>query len=108
VTRCKGCGQEYRKGTRAFLLTASGLQGVRVCPACARRGILLVAVKHAAIVKQAAARPEGVARVLRLLRTYAAAERSAAKEPGMRDVADGRAQGFEGAIVALKREWGLE
>jgi hypothetical protein len=96
VTRCKGCGKEYRKGVRAFLLTASGLAGVRVCQACARRGIILVAPLVAPVVKQAVVRPDGFSRVLRMLRTYARAAETVGNPE--------RAQGFEGAIEALKRE----
>ena len=40
MTRCKGCGKEYRKGVLAFLLSPEGLKGARVCQTCASGGVL--------------------------------------------------------------------
>lgn len=102
MTRCKGCGKEYRKGVLAFLLSSEGLKGARVCQACASGGVLLVAPKLAPVVKQAVARPEGLDRAIRMLRTYA---KVSDQYPEAH--AKGRAEGFEGAIEIIRRECGL-
>ncbi len=104
MTRCKGCGKEYRKGVLAFLLSPEGLKGARVCQTCASGGVLLVAPKLAPVVKHAAARPEGLERVMMMLRAFAKGARGAAKrDPRFQD----RAEGYEGAIECIKRECGL-
>lgn len=109
MTRCKGCGKEFRKGVLAFLLTPKGLTGARVCQACASGGVLLVAPRVAPVVQNKTVRSDGVKRALRMLRTYANVSRHHAGMNGGigRDAhAAGRAEGFEGAIELLKRECG--
>ena len=102
MTRCKGCGKEYRKGVLAFLLSSEGLKGARVCQSCASGGVLLVAPKLAPVVKQSVARPEGLERAIRMLRTYG---KAASTTPG--ELSKGRSEGFEGAIECIKRECGI-
>jgi hypothetical protein len=106
VTRCKGCGKEYRKGVLAFLLGPEGLKGARVCQACASGGVLLVAPKLAPVVRQAVTRPEGLERAIRMLRTYAKAADSQGKAE-LEDFLRGKAEGFEDAIECIKRECGI-
>jgi hypothetical protein len=116
MTRCKACGSDYRKGVLAFLLSPGGLRGARVCQSCASGGVLLVAPKLGPVVQKKAVRSDGVERAIRMLRTYAAASRDAAKanlhsesvaDERMRQAHAGRAEGFEGAIEVLKRECGV-
>jgi hypothetical protein len=107
MSRCKGCGKEYRKGVRAFLLTADGLVGALVCPGCARAGVLLVAVRVAPVVKKVAPRADGVDRAVRQLRVLAKAARATGDATAVGDSSSyftGRAEGFEGAIEYIKRE----
>jgi hypothetical protein len=122
MSRCKACGHEYRKGALAFLLTAQGLKGARVCQACASGGALLVAPKVAPVMKRAVDRGDVIERALRHLRTLEGAARATyrqhaaySQDEGKSELerqqhtelammADGRAQGFEGAIEAIKRE----
>lgn len=47
MTTCKACGNEFRKGVMAFLLTPGGMKGARMCQSCAAGGVLLVAPKLA-------------------------------------------------------------
>jgi len=109
--RCKACGRAFRKGALAFVLGIGGLKLSRVCQRCAGAGALLVAPKGPVVVKKAHVRPDGVDRTLRILRTFAAAARAAAKDNKKTDFqgathALGRAEGFEGAIETIKRECG--
>lgn len=99
MKRCNGCGKDHRIGVMVFLLIDGSLKGARVCQSCASGGVLLVAPKLAPVVKQAAPRPEGLDRAIRMLRTYA----KAAEANG----AQARASGFEGAIECIRRECGL-
>lgn len=82
MTRCKGCGKEFRKGTLAFLLTAEGLKGARVCQACAGAGMLIVAPKLAPVAKKVVDRKDDVHRVLRGLRSYVGAARISCNNAG--------------------------
>lgn len=44
MSKCKGCGGEYRKGTTAALFGQDGsCQPARVCPKCITRGLTIVA-----------------------------------------------------------------
>lgn len=103
MSMCKGCGREYRKGTIAFLLTREGLKGARVCQVCAAGGAVIVAPTLAPVVKEKVVRSDGVERVLRTLRTYAAAARSGPTSEGF---GHARAEGLESAIEVIKRECG--
>jgi hypothetical protein len=113
MTRCKGCGKEFRKGTIACLLVpGEGFRGARICQECASDGVLLVAPKLAPVVAQKVVRSDGVERVLRMLNTYAKMSRSSANAEAENIAVSshhrGRAEGFEGAIEAIKRECGGE
>ncbi|MFI4978314.1 MAG: hypothetical protein ACHQC8_06560 [Solirubrobacterales bacterium] len=114
MSACPACGKSYRKGRLAVLLThenaGTATESRRVCLPCAKGGITLVGLRLAPVVKQAAARPEGYARALRLLQAYARAARAAAADvgPEVGEFASGRAEAYEGAIEVLKREIGGE
>jgi len=90
------------------LLTPGGLKGARVCQSCAGGGVLIVAPTVAPVVKVATKKDDGVARALRMLRTYAAASNAGASSGSETSYnahyQRGRAEGFEGAIEVLKRE----
>ncbi len=104
MTRCKACGNEFRKGVLAFLLAPSGLRGARVCQTCAAGGVLIVAPKLGPLVQKKEVRSDGVERAVRQLRTM-----TRASTLGMNADSDfqrGRAEGLEGAIEVLKRECG--
>lgn len=111
---CKGCGNEHRKSKQVLLVAHDGsVSGARVCLDCDARSIRIVAALRAPVIRQERARtPDDVARVLRMLRTYAALARSTSKV----DTADaneswlqrGRAEGYEGAIEAIMRELGAQ
>ncbi|MHB8107891.1 MAG: hypothetical protein ACYDH4_10785, partial [Candidatus Cryosericum sp.] len=45
MKKCKGCGNEYRKGAIAFLIVNGELRGARVCQGCANSGVTIVAPK---------------------------------------------------------------
>jgi hypothetical protein len=111
VSRCKGCGAEYRKGSIAFLLSAGGgMKGARVCQACVTGGVLLVAAKVAPAVVSKVVRTDGLVRVLRMLNAYAKAARSGIGAMGQEGIGNallqGRAEGFEGAVEVIRRECG--
>jgi hypothetical protein len=97
VSRCKACGSEYRKGVRVSLLTPQGLAGALVCQSCASKGVVIVAPTLAPVVKNAVARTDGVERVQNAADTHKGGGTEAAFYTG-------RAEGYEGAIEAIKRE----
>jgi hypothetical protein len=108
MTKCKGCGNEFRRGSLAFLLTVDGIKGARLCQTCVAGGVTIVAPKLGPVVRQVVGNnKERVDKVLRMLRTSAAAARSTVAAEGGNEVsvcAQGRAEGFEGAIELIKRE----
>jgi hypothetical protein len=106
MTKCKGCGKEYRKGARVLLLINGGIQGARVCQTCASRGATLVAAHAVPVVKYVIdARTDAVIRILRQLRILSKLAGAAIKEAGndheMMAHAQGREEGFDGAIEVI-------
>lgn len=99
---CKGCGNEYRKSKHALLVFGDGsVSNARVCPDCIKRAIRVVAVLRAPILRIDRKRTDDdVARVLRMLTTYA----KFAKSEGL----DGRSEGLEAAIETVRRELGVQ
>jgi hypothetical protein len=116
VTRCKGCGREFRKGKLVFLILPSGgLKGARVCQPCADGGATLVAAKHAPIVHARSAAPEKrvlFASVVKQLQGMAKAL-AQTKQPSTGSLEDdqeietfilGKQEGLEAAIEVIKKE----
>jgi hypothetical protein len=101
MTKCKGCGKEFRRGSLAFLLTVDGIKGARLCQTCVAGGVTIVAPKLGPVVRQVVGNDkEQVDKVLRQLRTYARVASAGAASAYQL----GRAEGFEGAIELIKRE----
>jgi hypothetical protein len=112
MKKCKGCGGEFRKGTIAFLLVKGKLAGARLCPKCVADGVTIVAPRPrnvaASAIAKTRSRDDDVAKVLRMLRTYAKAAHSAAngETRGCPEYCahEGRAEGLESAIETIKQE----
>jgi hypothetical protein len=111
MKRCKGCGEEFRKGVMTFLLTSGKLQGARVCQGCARDGVFICAPKLAPVVKKLVDRRDGVERALRTLRMYAKSASLSQRLSGGVGIGaalqQGRAEAYESAIEVIKRECGV-
>jgi hypothetical protein len=105
---CKGCGGSYRKGTRVLLVLPSGTQErALVCPKCAGKGLTVCAVRQAPVVKQEVKGDvdKTLNAAIRQLRVLMAAANAVAcgNDREMEFEQSGKAQGYEGAIVVLKR-----
>lgn len=116
MTRCKGCGAEYRKGRRRLLLQPDGsLTSALVCDACAKRSLAIVAPivpfsPPAATPEAAAAvrvHREQIRAAKRRVRVYMAAATAAAalatdeRNEVRQQYHLGRAEGLETAIALL-------
>ena len=108
LSRCKGCGGEYRKGSIAVLfLQKGGSARTRVCPGCVKRGVLVVPELLAPVVKRVEKRSEAVEEAIRTLTTYMKAAQACAD--GIKDGYSrrafqiGRVEGYESAIELLKK-----
>jgi len=110
LSRCKGCGGEYRKGSIAVLFFQKGGSArTRVCPSCVKRGVLVVPELLAPVVKRVEKRSEAVEEAIRTLTTYMKAAQACADgtkdEDGFsgRVFQIGRVEGYESAIELLKK-----
>lgn len=111
---CRACGDEYRKGKLAFVLTEGQgkrgggrkLVGGIVCPECAAGGLLIVAPKLAPVIKKVEKRSDEVQRALRQIQTLAKATRASARgvttNQVVADQISAKAEGLESAISVLE------
>lgn len=94
MSTCGACPRTYRVGTMALVFSEKEPPARRrVCPECARRGLLVVA-KTRNVSKVQIVRSGVVDKAIRMLTTYA----KQATAAGL----DGRAEGLESAIQCLK------
>lgn len=116
MSRCKGCGAEYRKGRRRLLLEQDGsLTSALVCDSCSKRAVAIVApiipFSPPAATPEAAAAArvhrEQIRAAKRRVRMYMAAANAAA-ELAMHERDDlrkqyqlGRCDGLETTIALL-------
>lgn len=110
--KCPGCGKDFRSGVLVTLVgERGGIRSARVCKPCATRGIRVVPARGP---DPRGATPKrdltDVHRVVRMLRTYAAAARStdsAATDRIESAWHGGRAEGLDAAIRCIQQEFGL-
>ncbi len=99
MSTCKVCSKQYRSGRIAFIIVGGQVKGARVCQACAKDGVLLVAAKPAVtktVEKGAPVSAEVLKNLLRALKT----------SPRSNNEVDdafmcGKIEGMENAIAAL-------
>jgi hypothetical protein len=110
MTKCKGCGLEYRKGTLAIVLTPTGPKGHRVCSDCVSKGMFVVAQKVPVVVDPTKAQRQAAKDVLApfiaTLTAQLRGHRMATITGDITDVqcgyADGRIETLENVIHLLK------
>jgi hypothetical protein len=105
MTHCKGCGSEFRSGTLAFLLTPKGLVGARVCPACVKRGVLVVPVLVAPVIEHKTSRATAKELLAPVVKNLEAQLKAMRALPGGRDSADfmnGKIEAIENMLATLK------
>lgn len=107
MSRCKGCGGEYRKGTTAVLFGQDGsFKPARVCPKCIARGLTIVACFVPPVVKEVKQAPADLQGAIRTLRTWAKLSASNGESAGAADGREhfrGRAEGLESALELLEK-----
>jgi hypothetical protein len=107
MRRCKACGQEFRKGTIALVLTSKGTKGATVCPSCAKGGTLIVAAGQETVtrieVKKLSTRRlvAHLAALARVARAQSDQIRGN-MDDDLKRMHDARAEGLETAIQAIK------
>jgi hypothetical protein len=108
VSRCKGCGGEFRKGKRrTILLPEGGLLNAIVCPKCDARSVAILVqqpperpVKQ--IVIEGSATLNALSAQLKRMRANAVRVRDGSLTSTTdRAVSDGFVQGLDNAIAAL-------
>lgn len=110
IRKCPSHGGYFRKGVRVLLVDAAGKVATKlVCPACAARGVTVVATVVAPVVKKAVAPDERIKEITRQLTGYAkAAAMSQERSKALMDLTDasyhaGRQAAYESAIELLKK-----
>lgn len=103
MATCKICNGNYRKGSIAFVMADGGLKGARVCPKCARNGVLLVAARPKVVQKDGPKfrPPEDVLKTLKSQLHAIKQTAHAADDPDTRAYLDGKIEGLENAIGAF-------
>jgi hypothetical protein len=103
MKNCKACGGSYRKGTRALVFGEGGSEPGLVCPACAGKGLLVVAKVKAPTIVKKVVRDDTVEAALRSLKTYTAAAKAMRPMTVAEDAfMSGKIEGYESAIETLK------
>jgi hypothetical protein len=111
MSRCKGCGGEYRKGSIAVLFFQKGGSArTRVCPGCVKRGVLVVPELLAPVIRKVEKRGDEVEQAIKILTVYAnSARRSQADQfnSGKWPTNEAQASFFqgreEGLLTAIER-----
>jgi ribosome-binding protein aMBF1 (putative translation factor) len=106
MTACKACGKPYRKGQLAIVLPAG--TGHRVCPDCAKGGMLVVASSIPTVVQTEVAErrveKEILAPFIRQLESLVkTTKRTPAVNEDVRAHLDGKVEAYEAAVELLKR-----
>lgn len=102
MTTCKGCGSSYRTGTLAFLLTADGLKGSRVCSACSSRAIRIVPVLVTPIVEQKPSRATAKVLLAPVVKTLEAQLNALKMDTSCEEFINGKIEALENVIATLK------
>lgn len=110
MKKCAACDKAVRKRVYALVLGGEITKVGRVCIACANAGVRVVSRVQRAPKKPKVRDPllEVLAPVINQLQTYARTATIASKKPSVAGTANehfqnGRSDGFEGAVVLLKR-----
>lgn len=110
MSKCGGCGGEFRKGSTVTLLDpAAGPGGkrARVCPKCVTRALVVVAPRVGTRTVEKVEKPLEVERLIKQLQSYSkVAQKALVDRPasGQVDFLEGRIAGLEAAIELLKKE----
>ena len=105
---CKVCSKQYRTGRIAFVMTDKGLKGARICQPCAKDGVLLVAAKPAVtkvIEKGGSVAPEVLKNLkaqVKALKSLRGTDAFPCIDPEREEYINGKIEGMENAIAALK------
>lgn len=103
MSKCKGCGGEYRKGTTAVLFGQDGsFKPARVCPKCIGRGLTIVASFVPPIVKKVERASDDLNEAASKIAAYLKAANLNAVASGKDAFMQGRVEGLESALAAIK------